>query len=302
MSLPYALNTFFGPALIIILIFAECIIKYSSDKNIKLIFITFLTITFFSMTVDFILSTFNIFNFIILKENIIHIIINYLPVFFALCILIYIRKIIKQNDFLIILLLSLFLSSLTVNTLTGSVKLIWAIMAALLLYAYLFIVLKENKIDSLTGLDNRYSFYEFTGRLSRSRSGESWAIAILDIDNFKSINSVYGNLEGDSALQNLAQIIKTCIRKTDFAARYGGDEFVIVAKATANISELTTNIKEELDKHNKKGEKPYDIEISCEFDTYTTDGSISINKFLKNIDELMYKRNKESRRAGDLEA
>ena len=247
MNLPYALNTFFGPALIIILIFAECMIKYSSNRKIKTVFVAFLTVTFLSMTIDFILSAFNIFNVI-------------------------------------------------------SVKLIWPIMAALLLYAYLFIVIKENKIDTLTGLDNRYSFYEFTGRLSRSRSGESWTIAILDIDNFKSINEIYGNLEGDSALRNLARIIKDCVRKTDFAARYGGDEFVIITKVKADIDNLVANIKEELGKHNKNSTTPYDIEISCEFDTYTADGSIPINKFLKNIDELMYKRNKESRRTGDLKA
>jgi diguanylate cyclase (GGDEF)-like protein len=300
MNLPYVLNTFFGPALIIILIFAECMIKYSSDRNIKNVFIAFLTVTFLSMTVDFILSGSNIFPVITLKEKVIHITINYLPVFFALCILVYIRKILRQTNFLIILLLSLFLFSLIVNILTGSAKLIWSVMAALLLYAYLFIVLKENKIDTLTELDNRYSFYEFTGRLSRSRSGETWTIVILDIDNFKSINNIYGNLEGDNALQNLARIIKTCIKKTDFAARYGGDEFVIVTKGEAGVSELITNIKEELDKRNKKGEKPYDIEISCELDTYTADGSMPINKFLNRIDELMYKHNKESRRAGDL--
>jgi diguanylate cyclase (GGDEF)-like protein len=175
-------------------------------------------------------------------------------------------------------------------------------MAALLLYIYLFIILKETKIDTLTGLDNRHSFFEYINRLSRNKTGDAWNIVILDIKNFKSINEIYGHLEGDNALRSLAEIIKTFVKKTDFAARYGGDEFAIVTKAEAGIEEMMNGINEELGRLNEKSKKLYNIEVSYESGVFTADGNMSIEKILNNIDKLMRKRHEESRRAGDLKA
>jgi len=245
MTLPNALNLFFGSALIIILLLAECIIKYKNDKKIKKIFCTVLITALAALCADFLMSYYT------------------------------------QNT--------------SIYT-----KIIWPFISALLLFIYLFLIIKENKIDSLTGLDNRYSFFELTGRISRSRSGESWMFAMVDINNFRSINEIYGNLEGDNALRNFAQIVKKCSRKTDFAARYGGDEFVLVNKAENGLDNLISKINQELNIHNDNNEKPYNIEISYGIDTYTADGNKSIDDFLSHIDKFMHKHTDESRRAGDL--
>ena len=181
-------------------------------------------------------------------------------------------------------------------------KLIWPFISALLLFIYLFLIIKENKIDSLTGLDNRYSFFELTGRISRSRSGESWIFAMVDINNFRSINEIYGNLEGDTALRSFAQIVKKCSRKTDFAARYGGDEFVLVNKTENGLVELIEKVTQELNNYNDNNNKSYNIEISYGIDTYVSDGSKSIDDFLNHIDKFMHKHSDASRRAGDFKA
>ncbi|MCL2196977.1 MAG: GGDEF domain-containing protein [Treponema sp.] len=182
------------------------------------------------------------------------------------------------------------------------VKFIWPFISALLLFIYLFLIIKESRIDSLTGLDNRYSFFELTGRISRSRSGESWVFAMIDINNFRSINEVYGNFEGDNALRNFAKIIKKCGAKTDFAARYGGDEFILVSKAENGLDIFINKINQELFLYNEKNEKPYNIEISFGLDTFVADGSKTIDDFLSSIDKYMHKHNDESRRAGDSKA
>ncbi|MCL2229749.1 MAG: GGDEF domain-containing protein [Treponema sp.] len=178
-------------------------------------------------------------------------------------------------------------------------KFIWPFLSALFLYVYLFIMLKENKTDSLTGLDNRYSFFEYIGRISRNKSGDSWSIAMLDINNFKSINDIYGHLEGDNALLNLARAIKKCSKKSDFTARYGGDEFILVAKTETGINDFISNIENELTVYNDASEKLYNIEISYGFDTFQANGNRPINEFLVHIDKLMHKNNEEKRRAGD---
>ena len=63
-------------------------------------------------------------------------------------------------------------------------------------------------------------------------------MVVIDVDNFKHINDNYGHDVGDIVLQNIAQTVLSCVRKTDAVIRYGGDEFVIIFfSIPANIFE-----------------------------------------------------------------
>ncbi len=89
--------------------------------------------------------------------------------------------------------------------------------------------------DELTGLYNRKYLREYAEqeikRAKRYRS--SFSILILDLDNFKEINDTMGHLTGDSALKRFAGVVKEIIRESDIAARYGGDEFVLILPDTS---------------------------------------------------------------------
>jgi diguanylate cyclase (GGDEF)-like protein len=172
-------------------------------------------------------------------------------------------------------------------------------MTAALLCCYFYIIQNDTRIDSLTGLGNRYNFNEFTDRLSQSSSGESWAIVMIDLDHFKKINDTLGHHEGDNALRDMAGIIKNCISRSDFAARYGGDEFVLATRIENSVTLLMRKIHEAVTLHNKKNIRPFKIEISYGFDVYTNGGPRTIDEFLTHIDSLMYKNKEERRRAGD---
>ncbi len=92
-----------------------------------------------------------------------------------------------------------------------------------------------SRTDALTGLINRRALadclsYEID-RAIRYRSELS--LILCDIDNFKEINDSYGHDIGDRALQLLSATLKTMLRKTDIAGRYGGDEFMLVLPETA---------------------------------------------------------------------
>ena len=89
--------------------------------------------------------------------------------------------------------------------------------------------------DSLTELFNSRHFYDqLQLEIERSeRYGHPLSLLLLDIDNFKKFNDTYGHLEGDEVLIRLGQVIRRCLRKTDSAYRFGGEEFTIILPETA---------------------------------------------------------------------
>ena len=89
----------------------------------------------------------------------------------------------------------------------------------------------EARTDMLTGLPNRHEFMDRVGRIMRyTRMNPTFrfAVAFLDLDNFKPINDRLGHKAGDLVLQRIAQRLKSRMKTGDVAARYGGDEFVLL--------------------------------------------------------------------------
>ncbi len=89
--------------------------------------------------------------------------------------------------------------------------------------------------DFLTGASNRRSFFRNIDEymLECQSSGEEFAVAMIDIDKFKSINDEYGHEIGDVAIKELVRIIYESIKGADIVARFGGEEFCVLLK---NIS------------------------------------------------------------------
>ena len=97
------------------------------------------------------------------------------------------------------------------------------------------------KTDELTGLSNRR---DILNRLSEEfsryqRSGRHFSIALIDLDLFKNINDQYGHNAGDAALKQFSNLVRSVIRQTDVAARWGGEEFLVLLPDTSLIPALT---------------------------------------------------------------
>ena len=88
--------------------------------------------------------------------------------------------------------------------------------------------------DAVTGLPNRQAYDDrMEQEYSRwKRFGEPLAMLVWDIDDFKKINDTYGHQSGDKALRAMGEKLRDTIRETDFIARFGGEEFVVLLVGT----------------------------------------------------------------------
>jgi len=99
-----------------------------------------------------------------------------------------------------------------------------------------------SETDQLTGIANRRkALAVLEERIARAAAGgQAFAIAMLDIDHFKSINDEYGHAMGDAVLVRVAELCRTALRETDLVGRIGGEEFLLVIDGATSEGALIT--------------------------------------------------------------
>ncbi|MEL7655895.1 MAG: diguanylate cyclase, partial [Bacillota bacterium] len=120
----------------------------------------------------------------------------------------------------------------------------------------------EARTDELTGLLNRKYFYETIQQEYDKNKNHSLALVILNIDDFKLYNQLYGNKEGDVALQKVAQIIRATVGENGYVARYGAKEFAIILPMYDILSSktLAENIRKQILNMNKRA-RDYTLKV-----------------------------------------
>jgi diguanylate cyclase (GGDEF)-like protein len=160
---------------------------------------------------------------------------------------------------------------------------------------------KLSYTDALTKIGNRRYFQEkFDQEWQRAlRSGKEVSLLFIDVDYFKLFNDSYGHTNGDNCLVQVAQALKSCLKRpADVIARYGGEEFVIILVETSNSDLIAENCRsriEELKIPHKESEVSSYVTISIGLGTVIPKKELSSNDFINKVDNALYVAKTEGR-------
>ena len=154
-------------------------------------------------------------------------------------------------------------------------------------------------IDDLTQLYNSRHFYSQIEReMERSnRYDQPLTLLMLDLDKFKEFNDTYGHVEGDYVLSRLGQVVKRCLRETDSAYRYGGEEFTIMLPMTTSEEGIVTakRIQTELRKENFSPVLGQEVYMTVSIGMAQYNPKEEMKAFVNRADQLMYQAKKNGR-------
>ena len=153
----------------------------------------------------------------------------------------------------------------------------------------------QATIDPLTKIYNRGYFNECLQKeIDRcERYGSALSLIIFDIDKFKRVNDTFGHISGDEVLKGLSRICETSIRSSDILARWGGEEFVILAPE--NDKESSFILAEKLRKCIEEHSFPIDSQITCSFGVTQYIGKEGTTQFTNRADKALYEAKQEGR-------
>lgn len=142
--------------------------------------------------------------------------------------------------------------------------------------------------DSFTGLLNRGSIEKMLCRCHEDASARQLAFSALmiDLDTFKHINDTFGHAKGDEVIREVASILKHMIRPTDFAGRWGGDEFVILLPGTTPPSALI--VASRLQKAFRRIQLPDRCFLTASIGCTTASPEETEAGFYKRMDDALY--------------
>jgi diguanylate cyclase (GGDEF)-like protein/PAS domain S-box-containing protein len=154
-------------------------------------------------------------------------------------------------------------------------------------------------VDDLTSLYNsRHFYHQLKMETDRAdRYGQPLTLLFLDLDDFKRFNDAYGHIEGDHVLLRLGQVVKRCLRQTDSAYRYGGEEFAILLPMTTSADGAVTaeRIRTEFKKETFSPAPDQDGHVTVSIGLAQYKPQEEMKAFVHRVDQLMYQGKKNGK-------
>ncbi|MCK9362196.1 MAG: diguanylate cyclase [Syntrophales bacterium] len=154
-------------------------------------------------------------------------------------------------------------------------------------------------VDGLTQLYNsRYFYHQLKIEIDRAnRYDQPLTMLLLDIDDFKQFNDAYGHIEGDQVLSRLGQMMKQCLRQTDSAYRYGGEEFTVMMPMTESRDGrlLAERLRQEFKKELFSPAPGQEVHLTVSIGIGQYKTQEKMKGFVNRVDQLMYQGKKNGK-------
>ena len=157
-----------------------------------------------------------------------------------------------------------------------------------------------SKVDAVTNVFTRGFLQDLlTSEISRAeRTNRPLVLIMCDLDHFKQVNDNYGHLMGDYVLSQIAAILKSCVRGSDYVVRYGGDEFLLLLPETDEqggeiVRQRVRTRVAEWDASNRLG----DVAITVSLGLYSHTTGHTPEKDVAEADARMYVEKQANKRA-----
>lgn len=207
------------------------------------------------------------------------------------------RKKLIREELIILSSFAIFPSLLSVFQLYYFIYLtIWNSLAIAIVINYVFIVHSQTKLDPLTQIGNRIAYDEHLAILSR-KNNVALAVLYIDLDDFKTINDIYGHDEGDKVLQVFARQLEETFEGKGVSIRLGGDEFIVLVSEnqTEVLKGYIEVLSNKINAYSVSSNEPYSIKYSYGMAIFNS-AYKNIHEFIQYCDKLMYEEKNKKRK------
>lgn len=148
--------------------------------------------------------------------------------------------------------------------------------------------MKEEETSTLHGVFNRRRFYEAIKSAIKERTSK-FALCVLDIDNFKLINDLYGHHIGDDVIEQISEVLIRNVKEGDHVSRFGGDEFVILFQydQVEEVDRFALELSERISRRMNAISRDINLSVSIGVSLYPDDGQ-DYEELLKKADIALF--------------